>query len=58
MDCEAQNIKIASIIEKALIVGIDVGSVIHYTRVFDRRNYEYTKKPLDFSKVSQFLFYI
>ncbi|WP_347560184.1 transposase [Clostridium sp. AM33-3] len=32
-----------------MIVGIDVGSETHYARAFDWRNYEYTKKPLEFS---------
>lgn len=49
MNCTTQNAKIASITEKTLIVGIDVGSETHYVRAFDWRNYEYTKKPLEFS---------
>ena len=49
MNCNTQNAKIASITEKTLIVGIDVGSEAHYARAFDWRNYEYTKKPLEFS---------
>ena len=36
-------------IVETLIVGIDVGSETHYARAFDWRNYEYTKKPLEFS---------
>ena len=49
MNYNTQNGKIASITEKTLIVGIDVGSETHYARAFDWRNYEYTKKPLEFS---------
>lgn len=49
MNFNTQNAKIASMTEKPLIVGIDIGSENHYARVFDRRNYEYTKKPLEFS---------
>ena len=49
MNCNTQNEKIASITEKTLIVGIDVGSETHYARAFDWRNYEYTRKPLEFS---------
>ena len=49
MNYNTQNAKIASITEKTLIVGIDVGSETHYARAFDWRNYEYTKKPLEFS---------
>ena len=49
MNYNIQNAKIASITEKTLIVGIDVGSETHYARAFDWRNYEFTKKPLAFS---------
>ncbi len=49
MNCNTQNAKIASITEKTLIVGIDVGSETHYARAFDWRNYEYSRKPLEFS---------
>ena len=49
MKYNTQNAKIASITEKTLIVGIDIGSETHFTRAFDWRNYEYTKKPFEFS---------
>lgn len=49
MNCNTQNAKIASITEKTLIIGIDVGSETHYARAFDWRNYEYSKKVLKFS---------
>ena len=49
MKCNTQNKKIAAITEKTLIVGIDVGSETHYARAFDWRNFEYSKKPLEFS---------
>ena len=49
MNYNTQNAKIASITEKTLIVGIDVGSETHYARAFDWRNYEYSKKPFEFS---------
>lgn len=49
MNYNTQNKKIASITEKTLIVGIDVGSQTHYARAFDWRNYEYSKKPFAFS---------
>ena len=45
MNCNTQNAKIASITEKTLIVGIDVGSETHFARAFDWRNYEYTTVP-------------
>lgn len=38
MSYNTQNAKIASITEKTLIVGIDVGRETHYTRAFDWRN--------------------
>lgn len=46
MNYNTQNAKIASITEKTLIVGIDVGSETHYARAFDWRNYEYSKSRL------------
>lgn len=49
MNCNIQNEKIAAISEKTLVVGIDIGSEIHYARAFDWRNYEYSKKSLAFS---------
>lgn len=48
MNCNTQNTKIASITEKTLIVGIDVGSETRYARAFDWRNFEFTRKPLVF----------
>lgn len=49
MNYNTQNEKMASIMENTLIIGIDVGSEVHYARAFDWRNYEYSKKPLAFS---------
>ena len=46
MNCNTQNAKIASITEKTLIIGIDVGSETHYARAFDWRNYEYSRKGI------------
>ena len=37
MNYNTQNAKIASITEETLIVGIDVGSEMHYARAFDWR---------------------
>ena len=53
MKCNTQNAKIASITEKTLIIGIDVGSEIHYARAFDWRNYEFSKEPLVFSNTEE-----
>lgn len=49
MNSNTKNAKIASITEKTLIVGIDVGSEAHYARAFDWRNFEFSKKALVFS---------
>jgi transposase len=49
MNYNTQNKKIQYITEKTLIVGVDVGSQVHYARAFDWRNYEYSKKPFSFS---------
>lgn len=49
MNYNTQNKKIASITEKTLIVGIDVGSQVHYARAFDWRNFEYSKKAFAFN---------
>lgn len=49
MKYNTQNSKIASITEKTLIVGIDIGSQTHYARAFDWRNYEYSRKAFVFS---------
>ena len=49
MKYNTQNAKIKSITEKTLIIEIDVGSDTHFARAFDWRNYEYSKKPLEFS---------
>lgn len=53
MNYNTQNAKIASITEKTLIVGIDVGSETHYARAFDWRNFEYSRKPLEFSNTEE-----
>ncbi len=52
MNYNTQNKKIASITEKTLVVGIDVGSQVHYARAFDWRNFEYSKKAFAFSNDS------
>jgi len=49
MNFNTQNAKIASITEKTLIVGIDIGSESHYARAFDWRNYEYSDGAFEFS---------
>lgn len=53
MNYNTQNAKIASISEKTLIVGIDIGSETHFARAFDWRNYEYTKKAFEFSNTEE-----
>ena len=49
MKSNTQNAKIEAITEKTLVLGIDVGSEMHYARAFDYRGIEYTKKPFKFS---------
>ncbi len=49
MNSTTQNKKIEAITEKTLVIGIDVGSEIHYARAFDHRGYEYSKKAFKFS---------
>ena len=49
MNSNTQNKKIKAITEKTLVIGIDVGSEIHYARAFDFRGYELSKKPFKFS---------
>ena len=43
------NKKIVQVTDKSLIVGVDVGSEIHYARAILARGYEVSKKPFDFS---------
>ena len=50
MKFNTQNAKNEAITEKTLVLGIDVGSEMHYARAFDYRGIEYTKKPFKFSK--------
>ena len=49
MKYNTQNIKIKSITEKTLIVGIDVRSETHFAKAFVCCNYGYLKKPLELS---------
>ena len=42
MNCN-QNFKISQVTEKTLILGIDIGSTIHYARAFDWRGLELSK---------------
>ena len=48
-----QNTKIVAITEKTLVIGIDVGSETHYARAFNWRNYEFSRKPLEFSNTEE-----
>ena len=53
MKSNTQNAKIAAITEKTLIIGIDVGSEMHYARAFDWRGYEFSRKPLAFGNTEE-----
>lgn len=44
-----QNAKIAQVTEKTLVIGVDVGSIIHYARAFNWRGQELSKKAFHFS---------
>ena len=43
-----QNERIASITEKTLVIGCDIGSSIHYGRAFNYRGIELSAKPFHF----------
>lgn len=53
MKYNTQNNKIATINEKTLVVGIDIGSQTHYARAFDYRKFEYSKKAFKFSNTEE-----
>lgn len=53
MKSNTQNAKIAAITEKTLVIGIDVGSETHFARAFNWRNYELSRKPLEFSNTEE-----
>lgn len=44
-----QNIKIAQVTEKTLVVGVDIGSETNYARAFNWRGQELSKKVFRFS---------
>lgn len=44
-----QNVKIEQVTEKTLVLGIDIGSEMHFVRAFDYRGRELTKKIFKFS---------
>ena len=44
-----QNAKIAQVTEKTMVIGVDVGSTIHYARAFNWRGQELSKKVFHFS---------
>ena len=43
-----QNEKIEQVTGSTLVVGLDIGSQIHYARAFDNRGRELTKRVLTF----------
>ena len=53
MKSTTQNAKITAITEKTLVVGIDVGSEMHYARAFSWRGYEFSRQPLEFSNTEE-----
>lgn len=43
-----QNEKIEQITDTAMVVGVDIGSQIHYARAFDNRGRKLTKRVFSF----------
>lgn len=43
-----QNEKIEQVIDSTIVVGVDIGSQIHYARAFDNRGRELTKRMFSF----------
>ena len=43
-----QNEKIEQVTDSTMVVGVDIGSQIHYVRVFDNRGHELTKRMFSF----------
>lgn len=43
-----QNEKIDQVTDTTMVVGIDIGSQIHYERAFDNRGRELTKRVFSF----------
>lgn len=43
-----QNEKIEQVTDSTMVVGVDIGSQIHYARAFDNRGRELTKRIFSF----------
>ena len=43
-----QNEKIEQVTDSTMVVGVDIGSQIHYARAFDNRGCELTKRIFSF----------
>ncbi len=43
-----QNEKIEQVTDSTLVVGVDIGSQLHYARAFDNRGHELTKRVFSF----------
>ena len=43
-----QNEKIEQVTDSTIVVGVDIGSQIHYARAFDNRGRELTKRVFSF----------
>lgn len=43
-----QNEKIEQVTDSTIVVGVDIGSQIHYERAFDNRGHELTKRIFSF----------
>ncbi len=48
-----QNKKLMQITPETIVVGVDIGSEVHYARAFDFRGFEFSKKALAFSNTRE-----
>ena len=47
-----QNDRLNQVTAETLVVGVDIGSQMHYARAFDWRCFEFSKRPFKFSNTS------
>lgn len=43
-----QNAKIEQVTDETMVIGVDIGSQVHYARAFDNRGHEVTKRVFSF----------
>lgn len=47
-----QNERLNQVTADTLVVGVDIGSQTHFSRAFDWRGFEFTKRTFKFSNIS------